>query len=86
MVGSRHVVLPASHLEGFVQPEDGAGSDTTHAVKIPGDKVGVIKPAAKHVIWFIPHSRQKVKSIYQEKEKEREKERRKGEGKRKKRK
>lgn len=45
-------------LESFVEPEHRAGRHVADPVQVPRDQVRLVKPAAKHVVRFVPDPRQ----------------------------
>lgn len=45
-----------SHLEGFIEPEHRAGCHVAYPVQVPRDQVGLIQPAAKHIVRLVPHT------------------------------
>ncbi len=52
-------LLPrGSHLEGFIEPEHRAGRHVAYPVQVPRDQVGLIQPAAEHIVRLVPHTRQ----------------------------
>lgn len=48
----------SADLEGFVQPEHGAGGHVADPVQVPRDQVGLVQPAAEHIVRFVPNPRQ----------------------------
>lgn len=41
-------------LEGLVEPEHGAGRHVPDPVQVPRDEVGLVQPAAEHIIRLVP--------------------------------
>lgn len=59
MTKEARAAAPAgSHLEGFVEPEHRAGRHVADPVQVPRDQVGLIQPAAKHIVRLVPYTRQ----------------------------
>lgn len=47
-----------THLKSFVEPQDRAGRHVADPVQVPRDQVGLVEPAAKHVVRLVPHTGQ----------------------------
>lgn len=51
------------HLESIVQPQHRAGSEEPDPVQIAGNQVGLIQPAAKHVIGLVANTGEEFKVL-----------------------
>lgn len=47
-----------THLKGFVEPENRAGRHVAYPVQVPRYQVGLVEPAAEHVVRLVPHTRE----------------------------
>lgn len=54
-------------LEGFVEPEHRARGHVADPVQVTRDKVGLIQPAAEHIIGLISHTGQQSVVLYRSK-------------------
>lgn len=52
-----------AHLEGVVKPQHRAGSEVPDAVQVAGNQVGLVQPAAKHIVRLIADSGQEFKVL-----------------------
>lgn len=45
-------------LKGFIEPEHRAGGHVAEPVQVARDEVGLVQPAAKHIVGLVPHTGQ----------------------------